>query len=411
MGSIVVSGLGKAFKQYDNRWQRLAEWIVPGGRVRHELKWVLRGIDFRLEPGEAVGIIGLNGAGKSTLLKMISGTMLPTEGAVEINGRVAALLELGLGFHPDFTGRQNVMMAGQLMGYHTADLLAQMQAIEAFAELDGYLDQPVRVYSSGMQMRLAFSVATCVRPDVLVVDEALSVGDAYFQQKSFERIREFQRLGTTLLLVSHDKQAIQSICSRAILLGRGTVLMEGEPEAVMDYYNAMLAQHQEQKVKQTRLDSGQLQIESGTGEAQVCEVGMFGADGVERNVFYIGQTLVIKVQVAINQAIDSLVLGYGIKDRLGQVMFGTNTFHTGQTLSDLKVGERYLYSIAFPVVLGVGSYSVNVSLVRNASHVENNYHWVERAVMFEVLNKDKPYFQGSQWQDAVFEVCRIHVQR
>ena len=170
MGSIVVSGLGKAFKQYDNRWQRLAEWIVPGGRVRHELKWVLRGIDFRLEPGEAVGIIGLNGAGKSTLLKMISGTMLPTEGAVEINGRVAALLELGLGFHPDFTGRQNVMMAGQLMGYHTADLLAQMQAIEAFAELDGYLDQPVRVYSSGMQMRLAFSVATCVRPDVLVVD-------------------------------------------------------------------------------------------------------------------------------------------------------------------------------------------------------------------------------------------------
>lgn len=411
MGSIVVSGLGKAFKQYDNRWQRLAEWIVPGGRVRHELKWVLRGIDFRLEPGEAVGIIGLNGAGKSTLLKMISGTMLPTEGAVEINGRVAALLELGLGFHPDFTGRQNVMMAGQLMGYHTADLLAQMQAIEAFAELDGYLDQPVRVYSSGMQMRLAFSVATCVRPDVLVVDEALSVGDAYFQQKSFERIREFQRLGTTLLLVSHDKQAIQSICSRAILLGRGTVLMEGEPEAVMDYYNAMLAQHQEQKVKQTQLDSGQLQTESGTGEAQVCEVGMFGADGVERNVFYIGQTLVIKVQVAINQAIDSLVLGYGIKDRLGQVMFGTNTFHTGQTLSDLKVGERYLYSIAFPVVLGVGSYSVNVSLVRNASHVENNYHWVERAVMFEVLNKDKPYFQGSQWQDAVFEVCRIHVQR
>jgi lipopolysaccharide transport system ATP-binding protein len=411
MGSIVVSGLGKAFKQYDNRWQRLAEWIVPGGRVRHELKWVLRGIDFRLEPGEAVGIIGLNGAGKSTLLKMISGTMLPTEGAVEINGRVAALLELGLGFHPDFTGRQNVMMAGQLMGYHTADLLAQMQAIEAFAELDGYLDQPVRVYSSGMQMRLAFSVATCVRPDVLVVDEALSVGDAYFQQKSFERIREFQRLGTTLLLVSHDKQAIQSICSRAILLGRGTVLMEGEPEAVMDYYNAMLAQHQEQKVKQTRLDSGQLQTESGTGEAQVCEVGMFGADGVERNVFYIGQTLVIKVQVAINQAIDSLVLGYGIKDRLGQVMFGTNTFHTGQTLSDLKVGERYLYSIAFPVVLGVGSYSVNVALVRNASHVENNYHWVERAVMFEVLNKDKPYFQGSQWQDAVFEVCRIHVQR
>lgn len=211
---------------------------------------MLQDINFTVNPGEAVGIIGINGAGKSTLLKMITGTSQPTKGNVHISGRVAALLELGMGFHPDFTGRQNVYMAGQLMGLHADDISKLMPKIEAFAEIGDYLDSPVRLYSSGMQMRLAFSVATSIRPDVLIVDEALSVGDDYFQHKSFERIRDFRRQGTTLLIVSHDKQAIQSMCDRAILLNAGRIEMEGEPEAVMDYYNALLAAKQNQKVEQ-----------------------------------------------------------------------------------------------------------------------------------------------------------------
>jgi len=258
MGTITVTNLGKAYKQYPNRWSRLAEWVLPGSKPRHSLKWVMQGVSFSVQPGEAVGIIGINGAGKSTLLKMITGTTQPTTGSVHITGRIAALLELGMGFHPDFTGRQNAFMAGQLLGYSVEEIAHLMPDIEAFAEIGDYIDQPVRVYSSGMQMRLAFSVATAHRPDVLVVDEALSVGDAYFQHKSFDRIRAFRKQGTTLLIVSHDKAAIQSICDHAILLNGGKLAMAGQPEAVMDYYNAMLADHQNQTVKQEILPDGKV---------------------------------------------------------------------------------------------------------------------------------------------------------
>src|SRR5450759_1575130 len=250
MGPITVAQLGKAYTQYNNRWSRLAEWLIHGHKPQHSLKWVLQDISFTVAPGEAVGIIGINGAGKSTLLKMITGTTVPSTGNVNITGRVAALLELGMGFHPDFTGRQNAYMAGQLLGMSVEEIASLMSEIEAFAEIGDYIDQPVRVYSSGMQMRVAFSVATARRPDVLIVDEALSVGDAYFQHKSFDRIREFGKQGTTLLIVSHDKGAIQGICDRAILLNAGRFAMQVEPEAVMDYYNAMLANHQNQTVKQ-----------------------------------------------------------------------------------------------------------------------------------------------------------------
>ena len=166
MGAITVTNLGKAYKQYANRWARLAEWILPWVKAQSTLKWVLQDISFAIQPGEAVGIIGINGAGKSTLLKMITGTTQPTSGSVHITGRVAALLELGMGFHPDFTGRQNAMMAGQLLGLSGQEVEQLMPEIEAFAEIGDYIDLPVRVYSSGMQMRLAFSVATAKRPDV-----------------------------------------------------------------------------------------------------------------------------------------------------------------------------------------------------------------------------------------------------
>ncbi len=241
MTHILVSGVGKAYKIYQRKVHRLLEWMIPGIQPQHSLKWILKDINFEINEGEAVGIIGINGAGKSTLLKLITGTAKPTTGNIDISGRVAAMLELGMGFHADFTGRQNVYMSGQLLGLSVEQINQLMPEIESFAEIDEYIDQPVRVYSSGMQVRLAFSVATAIRPDILIIDEALSVGDAYFQHKSFERIREFRRKGTTLLLVSHDKQAIQSICDRAILLNQGEVAMEGEPEAVMDFYNALLA--------------------------------------------------------------------------------------------------------------------------------------------------------------------------
>ena len=409
MGTIVVSNLGKAYKQYPNRWSRLLEWITPGNIKRHNLKWVLQDISFTVNAGEAVGIIGINGAGKSTLLKLITGTTQSTTGSVHMTGRVAAMLELGMGFHPDFTGRQNAFMSGQLLGISSEEITRLMPEIEAFAEIGDYIDQPVRVYSSGMQMRLAFSVATAIRPDILIVDEALSVGDAYFQHKSFDRIREFRKLGTTLLIVSHDKGAIQSICDRAILLNSGGLAMEGAPEAVMDYYNAMLAANQNQVVRQSESSVGKVRIDSGTLEAEIEYIELVNSSGHHIELVAVGEDVSVRIAVKVNTDIDGLVLGFGIKDRLGQMVFGTNTFHTEQKVSHAKAGDLLQFNVNFLANLGVGSYSIQCTLVRNDSHVEKNYHWIDRALVFEVVNIDKPLFVGCSWNELTFEIKKINV--
>lgn len=404
MGTISVSNLGKAYKQYPTRWSRLREWVTPGQRQYHSTKWVLQGINFAVQPGEAVGIIGINGAGKSTLLKLITGTTQPTTGSVYMTGRVAAMLELGMGFHPDFTGRQNAYMAGQLLGIPSEDIARLMPDIEAFAEIGDYIDQPVRVYSSGMQMRLAFSVATAIRPDILIVDEALSVGDAYFQHKSFDRIREFRKQGTTLLIVSHDKQAIQSICDRAILLSAGRLVMEGEPEAVMDYYNALLADHQNQEVRQEVRDDGKVQTISGTGEATVEDICLLDAKGNRLEVVDVGQPVTLRVDVRAHADIDRLILGYGIKDRLGQVIYGTNTDLTKQPIESVKAGALVRYEINFPANLGPGTYSVQTALTSTDTHLVNNYEWRDLAIVFNVININKPHFAGVAWMQPVIEI-------
>ena len=403
MGIITVTDLGKAYKKYPTRWSRLREWLEPFSKPRHQFTWVLQNINFTVNPGEAVGIIGINGAGKSTLLKMITGTTQPTTGSVAITGRVAALLELGMGFHPDFTGRQNVYMAGQLLGMTIAEITALMPEIEAFAEIGDYIDQPVRVYSSGMQMRVAFSVATARRPDVLIVDEALSVGDAYFQHKSFDRIRAFRKLGTTLLIVSHDKQAIQSICDRAILLNAGRISMQGEPEAVMDYYNAMLTEKENLTIRQQPSADGRLQTISGSGEATVENITLLDAKGEKVEVVNVGQPLRLTIVARAAVDISGLVLGYMIKDRLGQPIFGTNTHHLKRKIELLKKGQSLVFNFDFVANLGEGSYSIAVALHTLDSHINKNYEWRDLALQFNVINIDKSTFVGVAWLPPTLE--------
>ncbi|KAA6101501.1 MULTISPECIES: ABC transporter ATP-binding protein [Pantoea] len=404
MGKITVNNVGKAYKQYPTRWSRLAEWFLPGKRKRHKLKWVLENISFEVHPGEALGIIGINGAGKSTLLKMITGTTQPTTGKISLEGRVAAMLELGMGFHPDFTGRQNVIMSGQLLGFSLEEIYQLMPGIEEFAEIGAYIDQPVRVYSSGMQMRLAFSVATAVRPDILIVDEALSVGDAYFQHKSFNRIREFSRAGTTLLIVSHDKQSIQSICDKAILLNRGKLEMEGDPESVMDYYNALLADKQNQKIEQVELADGSIQTVSGSGEATVKDIRILNQKGDSIEFIDVGEAVTLKITVVVNENLPRLVLGYGIKDRLGQVIYGTNTDLKKQAIIEARKGSEYVFNIRFNANLGPGSYSIQTALVSTDTHLVNNYEWRDLAMVFNIININKPHFAGCAWIDPDIEI-------
>ncbi|CAN7710649.1 ABC transporter ATP-binding protein [Pseudoduganella sp. LjRoot289] len=406
MGTITVSNLGKAYKQYPNRSSRLREWLTPFLGPRHGLKWILQDINFHVAPGEAVGLIGINGAGKSTLLKLITGTTQPTTGAVHMEGSVAALLELGMGFHPDFTGRQNVYMAGQLLGMSVDDITQLMPEIEAFAEIGDYMDQPVRVYSSGMQMRVAFSVATARRPDILIVDEALSVGDTYFQHKSFARISQFRTQGTTLLIVSHDKQAIQSVCDRAILLDGGRLARQGPPEEIMDYYNALIAERENASVRVEQLDNGKVQTISGTGEASVSEIVLFDESGVQAEVVDVGAQCMLQIKVQANAAIPRMVLGYMIKDRLGQTMYGTNTHLKDAPQEHVQAGEELVYRFRFPMNLGPGTYSIATAIVSTGTHLVNNYEWRDLALVFTVVNMRRPHFEGSAWLDPHIEIDR-----
>ena len=316
------------------------------------------------------------------------------------------MLELGMGFHPDFTGRQNVFMSGQLLGMSVEEISLLMPEIEAFAEIGDYMDQPVRVYSSGMQMRVAFSVATARRPDVLIVDEALSVGDAYFQHKSFDRIREFRKLGTTLLIVSHDKAAIQSICDRAILLEGGRMAKEGAPEEVMDFYNALIAEREGSTVRQKVLSDGKIQTISGTGEATVADIALLNEHGERCELIDVGSPVTLQVKAAIHSPIPRLVLGYMIKDRLGQVIYGTNTHIKSLPLVDVKAGETIVYGFSFPLNLGPGSYSVATALVSSDTHMDNNYEWRDLALVFTVSNVTRQHFAGCVWLDPTIRIER-----
>ena len=403
-GHVKVTNISKAYKHYRNQWSRFLEWVTPSNKTYHELTWILRDINLNVKPGEAVGIVGINGAGKSTLLKLITETAQPTTGSIMIDGRVSALLELGMGFHPNFTGRQNVIMAAQLMGLNNKEAVSIMPEVEKFAEIGAYIDQPVRVYSSGMHVRLAFSVATARRPDVLIVDEALSVGDTYFQHKSFDRIRKFSKRGTTLLIVSHDKAAIQSLCDRAILLDQGRVAKEGLPEEVMDFYNAMIADKKNITIKQESTKAGKIKTSSGTGEARVEEIGIYNEIGQQVESVGVGEQIELKVLVKVYKEVQSLVFGYGIKDRLGQLMYGTNTWHTQQVIHNPCAGDCFQFSLKFNATFGVGAYSIQTALTDRDTHLTANYEWLDLAIIFNVINIDKTYFMGCQWNEPTISI-------
>ncbi len=403
MTVLRVHNVGKAFRTYRSEWHRFARWFGLPLKPAEET-WVLRHVGFDIQPGEAIGIVGQNGAGKSTLLKIITGTLQPTEGQVQASGRIAAILELGMGFNPELTGRQNVRHAAGLMGFSPEQIEAAMPDIEAFAEIGQYFDEPVRTYSSGMQMRVAFAVATAWRPEILIVDEALSVGDAYFQHKSFARIREFREQGTTLLIVSHDRNAIQALCDRAILLEKGTVVKDGDPEEVFDFYNALIAERENSTVEVKKFANGKAQTTSGTGEARVEEIVLYNSKGEPAEYVGVGEPVELHVKVKVYRPIETLVLGYGIKDRLGQLMYGTNTWHMGQIIHKPQPGDTYRFVIAFPANLGVGSYSIVTALHASDDHLSANYEWRDLALVFNVINTGKVQFQGCNWLEPRISV-------
>ena len=395
---LEVKNIYKSYRTYNSEIWRILSWFGIKHKAIQE-NYTLKNISFSIKEGEAIGIIGQNGAGKSTLLKIITGTLQATKGEINTIGKISAILELGMGFHPDLTGRQNAYHSAGLMGYTHKEIDAVISDIEAFAEIGEYFDEPVRTYSSGMQMRVAFATVTAYRPEILIVDEALSVGDAYFQHKSFERIRQFQAEGTTLLLVSHDRGAIQAICDRAILLEKGQVIRDGDPEEVMDYYNALIADRENNKVEQVKLESGKVQTISGTGEAKVEDVGLYNAKGEKVEYIGVGDAVELRVKVKVYEDIPSLVLGYMIKDRLGQPVYGTNTHHLEQIIQDAKANDTLEFSFVFDANLGVGSFSVTIALHAHDTHIGGNYEWKDQSLVFNVANISKNTFTGLCWME------------
>lgn len=392
---ISVKSLGKRYKCYPHRWARLAEWLSCGKFQGHQGKWILRDINFEINQGDSVGIIGVNGAGKSTLLKLLTQTSFPTEGNITVRGRVAALLELGMGFHMDFTGKVNALMTCQMMGLSSQEAQALIEDIREFSELGDYLDQPVRIYSSGMQVRLAFSAATAIRPDILIVDEALSVGDAYFQHKCINRIREFRDAGTTLLFVSHDAGVVKTLCGRAILLDGGGVIKDGTPEKVLDYYNSVIARKSiEHEITQVEDEKGRVSTRSGNGKARINTVELTNEEKKPVRTILVGEKVVFSCNVSFFEDMETPTVGILIRDRLGNDVFGTNTSLLGYTKLQVQKGERFDVAFTLDVQLGAGNYSVCLAIHSGESHLEDNCDWWDRCMVFQVIPNDGPGFVG-----------------
>lgn len=407
---LQAAGLRKAYPTYKSNWHRFAGWF--GAPVRPTSEFLaVADVSFTLRRGESLAIIGANGAGKSTLLKMIAGTVRPTRGTVHVSGRVSAMLELGIGFNPELTGRQNAYVAGGMLGLSQKQLAAIMPELVAFAEIGDFFDKPVRVYSSGMQARLAFAVATAVRPDVLIVDEVLSVGDSYFVHKSIRRIRDFRTAGTTLIFVSHAMGDVRELCDRVLLLDRGRVLRDGPPDEVIDLYNALIATKEGAtlSVKQRRLEGGWVHTRSGSGEARVCSVELLdSATRCPVAVARVGQELLLRIGVLCTKDIDRLVVGVLLRDKNGRDVWGTNTWHYGQAAGALVAGDRLQVDVRFANRLGQGSYSATVALHDLDTHLAANYEWQDNLLVFDVVNTDHPRFVGCNWIEPTFAMVKTN---
>lgn len=401
MSLIVVNNLGKSFRNYRSELQRIARWFYLPVSPSEE-HWVVRDISFTVEAGDAIGFVGQNGAGKSTLLKMITGTLQPTEGSVQINGRIAAILELGMGFSPELTGRQNVYHASGLMGFSAEKIEQNLQEIQAFADIGEYFDEPVRTYSSGMQVRLAFSVATAVRPDILIVDEALAVGDAAFQRKCYRRIEEFQEKGTTLLLVTHDIETVKKICNKALFLQHGGVVAYGPAKSVCDTYekalfgNAKLTSKTSQPHEAKPLVDPNLmsdcEVAYGDGRAVIESIWLESTEGQIANVFGIQDKLILKYNVQFNHAASDIVFAFMVKTREGVALLGMDTSHIQEIKNRrFNAGESILIRFELENFFAPGNYYLNCGVRDDSGDTPVFLHRRVDTALFRVRSSEESF--------------------
>ena len=412
--AVALRGVSKKYVMYKSGHQRLVEALHPFRKKSHEEFWALRDISIEIPQGETVGILGVNGSGKSTLLQLICSIMEPTTGQVAVKGRVAALLELGAGFNPNLTGRENAEMNCSILGMTAAQIHDAMPLIESFADIDAFFDQPVRTYSSGMFMRVAFSAAIHTDPDILVIDEALAVGDARFQQKCFERFRDFQQAGKTILLVTHDRFTIPRLCTRALILDKGRLLLSGDPRVIVDHYSQLLTQGDapsapaadafpETSASVDPLPAAALDNVSneaapsalaafladhsgtdrcasnptynrnekryGVGGARVIDYLLLDGARVNPVELDMGGEADLYVKVLFEQPVEAPILGLSVKLYDGTQVFGVHTGWLGSGLGARAAGEIACFRVHWHVDLAAQDWFIELAVARSDSEV------------------------------------------
>ncbi len=363
-----------SFKEYAIRWVK--------GQINYQEFWALRNIDLEIRKGEVFGIIGPNGAGKSTLLKVVSRVLRPTEGNLRVRGRISPLLELGAGFDPELTGRENVYLNGAILGYSKQEISDRFDQIVEFAGLREFIDAPVRTYSTGMYARLGFSVATLKRPEILIVDEILGVGDAEFQSKSFERIQHFQSEGTTILLVSHSLDRVKDMCSRAIWLDHGKIMSLGSADNVVELYLQHTNQIESERLR-LATEAGEALRRWGSQRIEICQVKITGEEGHEQNIFQTGEPLTLHMDYEAHEPVNFPNFGIAIHRQDGMLVTGPNTAFASFELPSLMGKGRITYKIPYLPLLE-GLYHFSVAVVNQKDTETFDYH--DRLYPFRVIN-------------------------
>lgn len=424
--AIKVDNLGKCYQIFEQPRDRLKQFIMPrlqrlvglSPKRYYREFWALKDISFEIKRGETVGIIGRNGSGKSTLLQMICGTLNPSAGYIQANGRIAALLELGSGFNPEFSGRENVYLNASVLGLSKEEIDARFEEIVAFADIKEFIEQPVKTYSSGMMLRLAFAVIAHVNADILIVDEALAVGDAFFTQKCMRFLRNFMKTGT-VLFVSHDTAAVVNLCDRAMMLDRGVLVMEGGAKAVAERYLAALYEanqevecisenNEKQEMKYDyrdmreslvngstlRNDIEVFQFESrstsesdfGVGGATIASVLISDSAGAPLSWIVGGEDVSLEIRGRASQDLFRPIVGFQFKDRLGQIIFADNTFLAYQhDAPHVSAGKQFVARFDFRMpVLPSGEYSIAAAIADGSQDSHVQHHWVHDALILRV---------------------------
>ncbi|WP_151944483.1 ABC transporter ATP-binding protein [Aliarcobacter butzleri] len=420
--AIKIENLSKVYKLYDHPLDRLKESLHPFGKKYHHDYYALNDVSFEIRKGETVGIIGRNGAGKSTLLKIITGVLTPSSGTVYVNGRIASLLELGAGFNPEMTGLENVFFSGTIMGFSRDEMEMKLEAILAFADIGEFIHQPVKTYSSGMYVRLAFAINVAVEPEILIVDEALAVGDALFQKRCYQHMEKLVANGTTLLFVSHEQESIRTLTNRAILLNHGKIDTIGTSAEVIleyrrqlheeekEYYKHLVVKANEPIVKvQEKQNTRSDKIDFGDKEAQILSVEIMDQEFKSKSTFYPNEIMYIKVVFVANVDLKNLNIAVRIRNKEGIKIYSWGTLNQDILLQNTNSNQEIFWAKEFhsqdnkeiffkcKVNLGSNFYEVQSSISFEEYPYYGSQHildWKDEAAFFNVVVNEKEYFFG-----------------